>query len=173
MIKYSAIQATVTEPAIGKTSFKALNFSRQVNDSTLEAWQYSSIFFRFWLTALWWMLNLALKFLVSNVCLYCWLDSSNQSWSFCPWRSKISKIRTIKMITITIVIPGEMHAYKVIAGKKTMSGITVSSATGGFHTKRPGYKSLNSYNYKIWLIKKEDHTINSKIPKFGVKRINS
>ena len=34
----------------------------------------------------------------------------------------------------------------------------------------PGYKFLNSHNCEAG---KKDHTLNSKIPKFGVKRINS
>ena len=44
----------------------------------------------------------------------------------------------------------------------------------GFMPREPAYKSLYSYIYEIWLTyRKKDHTVNSKIPKFGVKRINS
>ena len=77
-------------------------------------------------------------------------------------------IASDRLILLKISLPANLD--------RAMGGCTTTLFSGplpDFIPREPGYKPLILIITKHDLYKKKDHAVNSKIPKFGVKRINS
>ena len=110
-------------------------------------------------------------------------DYLNCAFIFKERRMTRNKLPTVAGYSVVDALPAMVHFHKWFSSaawlmhalwkiKHTAGSMIQWPSLPDFIPREPGYKSLTSYNYEIWY-KKKDHTVNSEIPKFGVKWINS